>query len=264
MDHFPDFIIKIKDKIADEKIENVLQVLRKSLKNPDLNDEIILSIGRYNDINRDFANGIITYENVLIIRQTIRMSVMNLVNRLTENDVGVHSSNIQIQTYTPDDLFSLKTKTKKEVSHHKHNPQICKIIPISSQSAGASFPIRFNEEQELFDQVLVLKQLPHREFWAIRIEGDSMLPVKSGMIGLGEYYDTELKERIKEGTRHFIQLGDGDFLFKRVLIKNNRSLKLIPDNSDYSSLIVDMSEVRLLLKCKEVIPDNMIQFRRYR
>lgn len=83
---------------------------------------------------------------------------------------------------------------------------------------------------------------------AFEINGDSMLPIISGSVIIGQYIES-IKEVKKEETYIFITLHNG-LLFKRVADINKERIFLKSDNPLYESYSLPLSEIQEIWKSK--------------
>ncbi|WP_207425654.1 LexA family transcriptional regulator [Pedobacter sp. SYSU D00535] len=96
----------------------------------------------------------------------------------------------------------------------------------------------------------ILKQGTYRAF---EIKGDSMLPLQSGTIVIGEYLENWTD--VKPGETYvFITKSDG-VVYKRAgnRFRENKSLKLISDNTIYEPYTVDAEDIVEIWKAKAYI-----------
>lgn len=99
----------------------------------------------------------------------------------------------------------------------------------------------------------ILKQGTYRAF---EIKGDSMLPLQPGTIVIGEYLENWID--VKPGETYiFITKTDG-VVYKRAgnRFKENKSLKLISDNSVYDPYTVQAEDILEIWKGKAYISTN--------
>jgi len=84
---------------------------------------------------------------------------------------------------------------------------------------------------------------PNSTYRAFEITGDSMLPLSSGTIIIGQYL--EGLSHIKNGDTYILVTKDEGVVYKRVFnyIKDRKSLYLVSDNETYSPYEVPASEV---------------------
>jgi transcriptional regulator with XRE-family HTH domain len=100
-------------------------------------------------------------------------------------------------------------------------------------------------------------------FRAFEIKGDSMLPIISGSIVIGEYI--EKKEDIRKGDTYIVITQEDGILFKRVAAMNKQRIVLKSDNTFYESYSLPVSEIREIWKSRLYMssnfdePDNSIK-----
>lgn len=96
-------------------------------------------------------------------------------------------------------------------------------------------------------------------FRAFEIKGDSMLPLPSGTIVIGEY--VENWNDVKAGETYvFISLNEG-VVYKRAgnKLKDNKSIKLISDNPVYEPYSIAVDEIMEIWKAKAYISSEFPQ-----
>lgn len=103
-----------------------------------------------------------------------------------------------------------------------------------------------------------LPMLGPGSFRAFEIKGDSMLPLKSGTIVVGEY--VENWREIKNGTTYIIVSETEGVVYKRVYTQTdgqgNVTLILRSDNQSYSPYEVPLEDVREVWKAKLYISND--------
>jgi transcriptional regulator with XRE-family HTH domain len=102
----------------------------------------------------------------------------------------------------------------------------------------------------------MFKQGTYRAF---EIKGDSMLPLQSGTIIIGEYQENWADVKVGE-TYVFITKSDG-VVYKRAgnKYKEGRKMKLISDNTVYEPYEVDAEDLLEVWKAKAYISTNLPQ-----
>lgn len=101
-----------------------------------------------------------------------------------------------------------------------------------------------------------LPNLPQGTFRAFELKGDSMLPLPSGAIVVGEY--VENWENIKDGHCYIVVTQNEGVVYKRVYnrIDENKSLRLVSDNPAYSPYEVKIQDIVEVWKAKQFISSN--------
>jgi transcriptional regulator with XRE-family HTH domain len=102
-------------------------------------------------------------------------------------------------------------------------------------------------------------QLPNMQqgtYRAFELKGDSMLPLPSGSIVVGEY--VENWEGIKDGHCYIVVTLNEGVVYKRVYnrIDESKSLRLVSDNTAYSPYEVNIQDVVEVWKAKSFISSN--------
>jgi transcriptional regulator with XRE-family HTH domain len=121
------------------------------------------------------------------------------------------------------------------------NEDLIEIIPIKA-SAGYLLGYSDPEYIEQLDKIK-LPFLPTGKHRAFPIKGDSMLPMKDGSYVVAQYLE-DVKD-VKNGTSYIIVTLNDGMTYKRVYnkIEENGTLLLSPDNRNYESYEVPLSEV---------------------
>ena len=99
-----------------------------------------------------------------------------------------------------------------------------------------------------------LPMLPQNaSYRAFEISGDSMLPLESGTIVIGQYI--ERLDEIKNGKTYILVTSREGVVFKRVFdyVKEKGKLFLVSDNKSYSAYEVDASEILEIWEAKAYI-----------
>ncbi|MEY5068168.1 MAG: hypothetical protein RLZ47_30 [Bacteroidota bacterium] len=94
---------------------------------------------------------------------------------------------------------------------------------------------------------------------AFEIKGDSMLPLPTGTIVIGEY--VENWNDVKAGETYvFISMNDG-VVYKRAgnKLKDNKSIKLISDNPVYEPYTIEVQDILEIWKAKAFISSEFPQ-----
>jgi transcriptional regulator with XRE-family HTH domain len=93
-----------------------------------------------------------------------------------------------------------------------------------------------------------LPMLPHGTFRAFEVHGDSMLPIVSGSVIIGQYVET-LRD-IKLGDTYIFITSHHGILFKRAAHIDKQRILLKSDNPLYHSYDLPLSEVNEIWKTK--------------
>ncbi|ARV06134.1 XRE family transcriptional regulator [Polaribacter sp. SA4-10] len=130
------------------------------------------------------------------------------------------------------------------VDEHNEN-----LIEVVSAKASAGYLLGY-DDPEYIEQLEKIKLpfLPTGKHRAFPIKGDSMLPMKDGSYVVAEFVE-DIKE-VKNGTSYIIVTKNDGMTYKRVYdqIEEKGSLLLKPDNREYQSYEVPISEVLELWK----------------
>lgn len=127
------------------------------------------------------------------------------------------------------------------------------------QKAAAGYLNGF-ADPEYFEELpkFSLPTLGPGTFRAFEIAGDSMLPLKSGTVVIGEYVDDW--RDIKEGETYIVISRTEGVVYKRVYTKNpgseDFSLILKSDNPVFSPFEVPMSDVQEIWRAKTFLSDD--------
>jgi len=131
------------------------------------------------------------------------------------------------------------------------------LVPVKASAGylnGYSDPEYISELPKF--QLPMFKQGTYRAF---EIKGDSMLPLQSGTIVIGEYLSNW--NELKPGDTYvFISKGDG-IVYKRAgnKLKENKNLKLISDNTVYEPYSIPAEDLLEIWKAKAFISTEFPQ-----
>jgi SOS-response transcriptional repressor LexA len=91
---------------------------------------------------------------------------------------------------------------------------------------------------------------------AFEITGDSMLPLQSGTIVVGEYLSNW--NDVKPGDTYVVISKNDGIVYKRIgnRIKENKTIKLISDNPVYEPYSIESDELLEIWKAKAYISTN--------
>ncbi len=130
------------------------------------------------------------------------------------------------------------------VDEHNEN-----LIEVVSTKASAGYLLGY-DDPEYIEQLEKIKLpfLPTGKHRAFPIKGDSMLPMKDNSYVVAEFVEDILD--VKNGTSYIIVTKNDGMTYKRVYnqIEEKGSLLLKPDNREYQSYEVPISEVLELWK----------------
>ena len=123
------------------------------------------------------------------------------------------------------------------------------LIEVVSAKASAGYLLGY-DDPEYIEQLEKIKLpfLPTGKHRAFPIKGDSMLPMKDNSYVVAEFVEDILD--VKNGTSYIIVTKNDGMTYKRVYnqIEEKGSLLLKPDNREYQSYEVPISEVLELWK----------------
>jgi len=181
---------------------------------------------------------------------------LELLNKMAKMGSITLESILQgnISEYQDDNLKSLNPK-----SNQGNNIQ---LVPIK---AAAGYLKGFGDQE-------VIRELPHfslpmlsrGNYRAFEITGDSMLPLASGTVVVGE--QVENLSYLKSGKTYVMVTKLDGIVYKRVFnyLKENGKLFLVSDNSAYKPYTIDPAEIIEAWSAKAYIsiqfPDNDFKF----
>lgn len=93
-----------------------------------------------------------------------------------------------------------------------------------------------------------LPMLPTGTYRAFEIAGDSMLPIPSGTVVVGQY--VESLDEVKPKNAYVVVTRNNGLLFKRVAAVDKSSVVLQSDNANYSSYAMPLEEVQEVWQAK--------------
>lgn len=174
---------------------------------------------------------------------------------------------IDIDTLLRTDLAKGSKKSRDEVKYHKGkdilaitvNSSNKENIELVNQKASAGYMNGYND-------VEYVKELPkidlpflskNNTYRAFEIKGDSMLPIPSKSIVIGQYV-SNLSEII-DGEVYVILTKDEGVVFKRVysFLKESNGMLLISDNPLYKPYFVHFNDVIEVWKKTKIIIDGI-------
>lgn len=206
-----------------------------------IREEIILMSARLSDVINDFRSGLIDYEVYLSIKYRITSGVLHTIkkDKFIEN------------------VIDLDVIDEKSVIIPNDDSK-CKIIPLIPKNITASITHNFDEIEKLkFEYISIPQNSYHRELYAFKIKGNSMNPIKEGMIVVvNPIYRLH---QIKSGER-FVIVTNEEAMFKRVLEYDENSFLLVSDNPDYRKQIIDKRDLNMLFQCVDIFKEEDIRY----
>lgn len=184
---------------------------------------------------------------------------------------------ISIDMLVKEDLtgFSAEDLTELRNNQGQSKPDISgrklRVLPITVDETGKENIELVNEKASAgylngYADPEYIEELPKFQlpmlgagtFRAFEIQGDSMLPLKSGTIILGEYVQDW--RDIKDGQTYIITSISEGVVYKRVYgdfdNEGNRVLSLRSDNAAYSTYTISLEDVREVWKAKMFISSD--------
>jgi transcriptional regulator with XRE-family HTH domain len=139
----------------------------------------------------------------------------------------------------------------------KDDNENIEMVPVK---ASAGYLNGFSDPQyvqELPKFQLPLPFLKNGTFRAFEIIGDSMLPIQSGSIILGEYLDNW--NEVKIGETYIVVSKNEGVVYKRAgnRFKENKELKLTSDNKVYDAYTIASDDILEIWKAKAYISSTL-------
>lgn len=136
------------------------------------------------------------------------------------------------------------------ISVDKDDNENIELVPVK---ASAGYLNGFSDPQYIHDLPkfqLPIPSLKQGTYRAFEIKGDSMLPIQSGSIIIGEYLDNW--NDIKIGDTYVIISKNEGVVYKRAgnKFKEERELKLVSDNKVYDPYLVPAEDILEIWKAK--------------
>lgn len=136
------------------------------------------------------------------------------------------------------------------ISVDKDNNENIELVPVK---ASAGYLNGFSDPQYIQDLPkfqLPIPSLTQGTYRAFEIKGDSMLPIQSGSIIIGEYLDNW--NDVKIGDTYVIISKNEGVVYKRAgnKFKEDRELKLVSDNKVYDAYAVPADDILEIWKAK--------------
>ncbi|RMG67985.1 MAG: helix-turn-helix domain-containing protein [Bacteroidetes bacterium] len=130
------------------------------------------------------------------------------------------------------------------------------------QKASAGYLNGFADKEYLEDlPKFQLPMLRGGTFRAFQIKGDSMLPLKSGTIIIGQYLEDW--RDIKEGQTYIVLSESEGVVYKRVFRHQGRDgeamLRLKSDNPAYEDYFIELTDVREIWKARMYLSEEFPQ-----
>ena len=124
------------------------------------------------------------------------------------------------------------------------NPEGRENIEVINESAKAGYMSGYADPE--FIEGLPTLELPNLSpgtYRAFEIQGDSMLPIRSGDLVVGQY--VEKAEELTDYRRYVLLTRSEGIVFKRILRQpgNPRYITLLSDNTDYRPYSIEISEI---------------------
>jgi hypothetical protein len=73
------FLARIRELVADDRLDEAIRQLRQLLQNSPLLDDAIQQSGRLSDIQRQIRNGTVNHEDATLTKNQIRMGILGLL-----------------------------------------------------------------------------------------------------------------------------------------------------------------------------------------
>jgi len=137
------------------------------------------------------------------------------------------------------------------VSVDKDDHENIHLVP---QKAAAGYLNGFSDPEFVAElPKFYLPIFTNGTYRAFEIKGDSMLPLPSGSIIIGQY--VENWKHLKDDKTYVLVTNDEGIVYKRVYsnVKTNETLKLVSDNKVYDPYEVDINEISEIWEAKAYI-----------
>lgn len=205
---------------------------------------IILLFFRYKNHTNDYHEGLITYDQYSTIKNQIVFSTLQLINSKTEIEDKVIGSEEGGNKFIDSSIRTQKGQ--------------CKIIPLIPKLITGSVIQRFDEiDDKDFEYISVHKNYHSNELYAFKIIGESMNPIREGMVIIGEpifrWYQIESGDR-------YVLITNEESMFKRVINYDSTNFLLISDHSDFKEQFLEKKEVNLIFKCVDILSEEQIVY----
>ncbi len=166
----------------------------------------------------------------------------------------------------PSDLIDQREQRRLDIEGRK-----LRVLPITvnddgreniefvQQKAAAGYLNGYADPEYIEDlPKFQLPMLGGGTYRAFEIKGDSMLPLKSGTVVVGEYVQDWSRD-VKDGETYVVVSKDEGVVYKRVFNRvsgGDGNLLLRSDNPAYGEYAVDIEEVREIWKAKVFISND--------
>lgn len=117
-------------------------------------------------------------------------------------------------------------------------------IEVINESAKAGYTSGYADPEFIEElPTLELPNLGTGTYRAFEIQGDSMLPISSGDLVVGQF--VERAEELTDYTRYILLTRNEGIVFKRILHQpgNPQYIMVLSDNTDYSPYSIELSEI---------------------
>lgn len=143
------------------------------------------------------------------------------------------------------------------ISVDQHDNENIELVPVK---ASAGYLNGFSDPQYIQDLPkfqLPIPSLKQGTYRAFEINGDSMLPIQSGSIIIGEYLDNW--NEIKVGETYVVISKNEGVVYKRAgnKFKEDRELKLISDNRMYDPYALPADDILEIWKAKAFLSTTL-------
>lgn len=168
------------------------------------------------------------------------------IDRLITSELSVTNEKFQSAGEDQSQLRVLSITVDEDNKENIH------LVP---QKAAAGYMNGYSDPE--FVSELPRFQLPmlpqNASYRAFEISGDSMLPLESGTVVIGQY--VENLNAIKDGKTYVLVTSREGIVFKRVFnyVKEKGKLFLVSDNKSYSAYDIEASEVMEIWEAKAYI-----------
>lgn len=224
---------------------------KKGLTQQELADELDIrrsSIGAYEE-----CRATPKYETLENISEFFEVSIDLLVKE-------------DISQLDPTDLIDHREQRRLDIEGRK-----LRVLPITvdsegrenidfvQQKAAAGYLNGYADPEYIEDlPKFQLPMLGSGTFRAFEINGDSMLPLSSGTVIIGEYIQ-DWRHDVKEGETYIVVSKNDGVVYKRLFSRisgDGGSLLLRSDNPAYPDYSVDVEEVREIWKAKMFLSNS--------
>lgn len=183
--------------------------------------------------------------NLIKFSEIFNLSVDQLIGRDLTEVVGSESENENVKR-SKNDLRVLS------ITVDKNDRENIELVP---QKAAAGYLNGYADPEYIVE--LPKFQLPvlpeNATYRAFEISGDSMLPLRSGTIVIGQY--VESSRELKNGTTYILVTGDEGVVYKRIVkyADNPGLFSLASDNKHYDAYDVKGEDIVEIWQAKAYI-----------